>query len=114
MKRLVVAPISEPIQGRISPRWVKWFNDITAIINGDSLAAPAAVTVGASPFTFQYTGTNSASLIVNGGTVSNIAFSRNGTTYFTLGTTSGMFTVSPGDYIQVTYSAAPTITTIPR
>ena len=117
-KRLLVPPITSPLhdgKNLLVPRWVKWFNDVQAFINGDALPKPAAVTVSASPFVYKYNGANAASLIVSGGTVSAIALSRDlGTTYYSLGQTSGMFQISPGDWIQVTYTVAPTMTTVLR
>jgi 6-phosphogluconate dehydrogenase (decarboxylating) len=46
--------------------------------------------------------------------VSLIEFSRNGTTFFPVGTSGGMFSVTQGDYLRVTYTAAPTLTLVPR
>ena len=72
----------------------------------------AAITPGASPYT--YTSSFDGAVIVNGGTVSAIAFSRDGTTFFTTGQTAGMFPMSRGDALKVTYTVAPTMTFAPR
>jgi hypothetical protein len=75
---------------------------------------PRAVAVGASPFTIQNTTGQSVDLIVTGGTVSAIDFSRDNVTFYGVGQTAGVFCLSPYDYLRVTYIAAPTITLVPR
>lgn len=75
---------------------------------------PRAVAVGASPFTIQNTTGGAVDLIVAGGTVSAIAFSRDNVTFYSVGQTSGVFWLSPYDYLRVTYAVAPTITLVPR
>jgi hypothetical protein len=76
--------------------------------------APSAITVTASPFTYINQTGVTADVIVSGGTVSQIEFSRDGATFFGVGVTSGMLMLSPYDRLRVTYSAAPTMTLVPR
>jgi len=72
----------------------------------------SSITVGNSPFT--YTAAMAGQVIVNGGTVSAIALSRDGgTTFLTLGVTQGMFLLKPQDELRVTYSVVPTMTFVP-
>jgi len=73
----------------------------------------ASITVGASPFVYQNTDPYPEDIIISGGTVSSIAWSRDGSTYYNLGLTSGRFHLEPGEYLQVTYTAAPTMTKVP-
>lgn len=70
----------------------------------------AAVTVGASPFTFAapFTG----NLLIVGGTVSSIALSRQGTSTPT-GLIAGFIPVSRRDQVVITYSGTPTVTFLP-
>lgn len=75
---------------------------------------PSNIAVGASPYTHQNTNTYPADVIVSGGTVSAIAFSRDNATFYTVGLTSGMFALSPYDFLRVTYTVAPTMTLVPR
>ena len=75
---------------------------------------PRAVAVGASPFTTQNTTGQPVDLIVTGGTVSAIDFSRDNVTFYGVGQTAGVFCLSPYDYLRVTYTVAPTITLVPR
>lgn len=72
--------------------------------------APAAITVGASPFVYQNATGYTAEIICSGGTVTEIAISRDGTTYYPTGLTSGTPVLGPGDRVKVTYSATPTMT----
>ncbi|WP_321795219.1 glycosyl hydrolase family 28-related protein [Burkholderia sp. BCC1988] len=76
--------------------------------------APAAQTVGSSPWTFTNRNPSGVSMSVAGGTVSSIAVSRNGQAAYAAGLTNGLVDLKPGDAMTVTYSAAPTVTMIPR
>lgn len=72
-------------------------------------ASPGAIAVGASPFSYRpgYNGT----VVVNGGTVSVIEFSRDGATWINWPLGS-VVTVCTSDYVRVTYAAPPTMTFI--
>jgi hypothetical protein len=88
-----------------------WFFYWAGLFNGLPPAAEIAVTPGVSPYV--YSAPVKGSVIVNGGTVSAIAFSRNGTTFYTTGQTSGMFTLNAQDRLRVTYTVTPTMTFVP-
>lgn len=75
---------------------------------------PSGITPGASPYTYQNTNTYPADVIVNGGTVSAVAFSRDNATFYTVGQTNGVFALSPYDFLRVTYTLVPTMTLVPR
>lgn len=83
-------------------------------INYRVLTAPAGITVGASPFNYQNLTSSDQSIIVKGGTVTKIEFSRDNTNFFDVGVVAGMFTVSKQDFLRVTYTVAPTMTGISR
>lgn len=87
---------------------------ITPTVTSNSIAPPSAITVTASPFTYVNTSSFPVDVIVSGGGVSNLEFSRNGTTFFNTGSYYGMFGLSPGDRLRVTYVSAPTMTLVPR
>lgn len=75
---------------------------------------PRAITVTASPFTYiNQTGGN-VDVIVSGGGISLLQFSRNGTTFYSTGSFYGMFSLSPYDRLRATYVSAPTMTLVPR
>ena len=75
---------------------------------------PAGVAPGASPYTYQNTSGRPGDMIVSGGAVSAIAFSRDNATFYSVGTVSGVFPLSAYDFLRVTYTVAPTMTFIPR
>jgi hypothetical protein len=97
-------PIS--VGGNMSQSWRRWFHDIEV---GTPPANEVVVKPNGSPFSWQ--APSRGAVIINGGTVSQVEFSR-GSTY-TTGQTSGMFSVSLGDILIVTYSGVPTIVFIP-
>ena len=77
-------------------------------------AQPSAIYVGASPFTYINNTGYPADVIVSGGGVSLLEFSRNGVTFFSTGSFYGMFTLSPYDRLRVTYQTPPQMTLVPR
>ena len=88
-----------------------WYRYVQDLDLGIPFSAESAVTPTGSPFT--YTAPQAGQLIVSGGTVSAITYSRSGTFYAT-GQTAGMFSLSARDQLQITYSSAPTLTWAPR
>lgn len=101
--------------------------DLAAAIQDLALAPPAtpqttsnasllpnAITVGASPYSYQNTTSYAVDVLVSGGTVSAVDFTRDNTTFYSVGVVAGMFTLSPYDRLRVTYTVAPTMTLIPR
>jgi len=98
------------IDGRVTNR--DWYRFWTGLFRGLPPANVEPVTLTGSPFV--YSATRRGSLIVSGGTVSAVAFSRDGgSTYYTVGTVAGMFTVSASDLLKITYTVAPTVTFVP-
>lgn len=89
-----------------------WYFFFSGLYTGIAPAAVMPVTVTASPFT--YSPTVKGSVIVNGGTVSQIQFSRDGATFYTTGQTAGMFALNAADRLVVTYTVLPTITFVPN
>lgn len=72
-------------------------------------------TVGASPYTYQNISDFDIDAAISGGTVSAVAFSRDGTTFTTVASASpAWIRLNPGDYVRVTYTVLPTLTLIPR
>jgi hypothetical protein len=77
-------------------------------------AQPSAISVSASPFTYINQTGATADVMISGGGVSLLEFSRDGTTFFSTGSFYGMFTLSPYDRLRATYAVAPTMTLVPR
>jgi hypothetical protein len=101
-------PVPLQVGGRTDKGWYFFWS---GMFRGLAPAAEAAVTVGDSPYV--YSAPVRGSVIVNGGTVSAIAFSRDGTTFYTTGQTAGMFLLCAGDLLRITYTVLPTVTFVP-
>lgn len=100
-------PAGEPLFTRA------WFLFLQQVFQrvANSGAVPAAVAVGASPFTYQAAG--DGNLIVTGGTVTLIEYGRGGV-FTTTGITVGVIPIFNGDSVRVTHAGAPTMTFIKR
>ncbi len=77
----------------------------------DVLSASYAIVPTGSPFT--WVAPTRGAVIVSAGTVSLIQYGRFGVLN-TLGITGGIFEISKGDTVRVTYLVPPTMTFIPR
>ena len=88
-----------------------WYFFFTGLFRGLPPENESPVTLGVSPAT--YSATRKGSVIVSGGTVSLIEFTRNGTDYYDVGATSGMFTVNASDVLRITYAVAPDVVFVP-
>lgn len=88
-----------------------WYFFWAGLFRGLAPAAETAIVVGASPYV--YSAGVKGSVIVSGGTVSDISFSRDGTTFYTTGEITGMFTLNAQDRLRVTYTVTPTMTFVP-
>ena len=107
------APLQVPLDLE-EPRWRKWFQDMWSSVQAIGLPKPSAITVGGSPFTYQMNYGGQASVIVVGAGVTKVEYSRDNVTYFQISLIAGMFSVSQGDYLRVTYGAAPTMQLVLR
>lgn len=89
-----------------------WYFYWAGIFRGLAPGNVEPVALTGSPFV--YSAVRKGSLIVSGGTVSAIEFSRDGgTTYYNVGTVAGMFTVNASDFLRITYTVAPTVIFVP-
>ncbi len=89
-----------------------WYKYFSALFVGKPPGAESTVTIGTSPYT--YTATQRGFLIVQGGTVSLVQWSRGGVTNHTTGVTQGCFPLSQGDSLIITYTGAPNLTFAPQ
>lgn len=110
MTQYNVAPTYEVplLDGRATNR--SWWRFWQGLYLGVPPGPEQSVTVAASPFT--YTAPRAGSVIVSGGTVSQIQFTR-AASYVT-GATAGVIPVGSGDQLTITYSVKPTITFVPN
>ena len=86
-------------------------NAAVAEIKQGTGAPFVAEAVGASPYTFQAPGVGH--LVIAGGTVSALSLAR-GSSSASIPTGVGMVPMDYQDSLQITYSAAPALTWIPR
>jgi hypothetical protein len=75
---------------------------------------PTSISVGASPFLYTNSTGNNVDVMISGGGISALEFSRDGTTFYDTGSYYGMFSLSPADMLRVTYISAPVMTLIQR
>lgn len=87
-----------------------WYVALQGLDNGQPPGSEMAITVTTSPFI--YTAPVGGFVIVAGGTISAIQFSRSGVFYAT-GQTSGLFTLGLGDQLKVVYTVKPSMTWVP-
>lgn len=91
--------------------WYLFFTNLyTAVIDGMP-QPPEQMTIGVSPAV--YTAVIRGQAHIGGGTVSAIEFSRDGTTWFNVGVTSGFIQMDTADSIRITYTILPTLTYFP-
>lgn len=88
------------------PQVIRFFE---SLMRG-ALLDPEVVTVGVSPYT--YSAANDGVLVIEGGTVSQVDYVRNGTTVL-LGIVAGSVPVLFGDSVIITHAGAPTATFLP-
>lgn len=79
-----------------------------------ALALPSVITPSGSPYLYQNTFDGDVDVIVKGGTVTLIEYTRDNSTFYDVGVIAGMFSLSTRDRLRVTYSVAPTMTLITR
>jgi hypothetical protein len=89
-----------------------WFRFWQGLWSGTPTGNLSVVTPPNSPFT--YAAPVGGTLIVSGGTVSQIKYSRDAANFYVTGQTQGMFPLSQGDQLVISYSAPPTLTFAPR
>ena len=90
-----------------------WYSFWAGQSEGQPTGPVAPLIVGPSPFT--YLATAAGSVIVQGGTTTQIQFSRGDGNFYVTGVTAGMFALAKGDSLVVTYSVGPpTATFVPR
>lgn len=102
--------------GKVNP---VWWNFLLTLLNrtggasGASAGPPLVVSLSGSPFLF--TAPSNGSLIVAGGGVSNMQYSRPGSAFLDVGQFYAPFPLNQDDQVRITYiSPAPTVVFLPR
>lgn len=87
-----------------------WYRFFQGVYQGQPPSNESTVSVGGSPFMF--TAPSKGYVILNGGSVSAVQFTRSVTTL--TGQTAGIFPLNQGDVLTVTYASLPTMTFVPQ
>jgi hypothetical protein len=96
------------IERQTSRDWYFFFTGLFRGLPPENVSIPVA---GPSPYI--YGAQRKGSLIVTGGTVSLIEFSRDGVDYYDVGQTSGMFALNASDVLRITHAGAPNLVFVP-
>lgn len=97
------------INGKVTSK--DWYFFWLGLFKRLAPALETVVTVGVSPFTFS--SSVGGFVLITGGTVSLVEFSRDGSTFHDYGTTVGQFQINAADLLRVTYSAPPDMVFVP-
>lgn len=93
--------------GKLVQAWYRWFQGIDT---GLPPSPEEPVQVGGSPFAF--VAPAQGFVILTGGSVSSVQYSR--AAVHNTGQTSGMFPLSNGDTLTVTYASLPAMLWVPQ
>lgn len=77
---------------------------------GFSSDPASSITVTGSPFTYTNASNGMQMLLITGGVVTTISYSRAGGAFTLIGLLAGQVLVSPGDAVRLVYVTAPVIT----
>lgn len=89
-----------------------WYRWVQGIHLGVPPSSETIITKANSPYT--YTAPVKGFLIVTGGTVSSIQFSRTPKVFYPTGQTQGTFPLSKQDQLLIIWSVAPNLTWVPQ
>ena len=96
----------------------EWYRYLLALLesNVDYVPPnnPAPVPLSGSPLAYSNTTERPIDIMISGGGVIKVEFQRGTGAKFSTGSYYGMFGLSPGDALTITYSGTPTITAISR
>lgn len=104
----------DPRTGLISREWYRYFLNLSTTTGTGVIIQPSVLEVLTSPF--EYTNNNSypVDIMISGGGVTKLEFTRNGVEYYNTGSYYGMFGLSPGDQLRMSFFTAPVTILIPR
>lgn len=87
-----------------------WYRFFQGVFQGQAPSNEVAIQLGPSPFS--YTAPAKGFVILKGGTVTGVQFTRSVTTL--TGQTSGVFPLNQGDVLTVSYSGFPSMLWVPQ
>ena len=108
-------PFFDQVTGLISREWYRYF---LALLNANVDYAPQSdpvnVPLTGSPLVYSNTTQRPVDVMISGGGMIKVEFQRGAGTKYNTGSYYGMFGLSPGDALTMTYIGTPTITAISR
>ena len=105
----------ENVAGALMAKMNRWLQQKLKLLGHNPETTVTLQPVGPSPFTYQNTGDFDIDAAVSGGVVNFVSFSRDGVSFLTLATATGVTVrLNPGDYVRITWSGLPSLILIPR
>jgi hypothetical protein len=89
-----------------------WFSFWAGLFSGQPTGPVSQLTLQPSPWT--YVASAAGSLLISGGSVTQVKFSRDGANFYVTGATAGLFPLAQGDTLQITYTGTPQVLFVPR
>lgn len=90
-----------------------WYQFFAGLWSGQPTGQLSALSVGPSPFS--YVAPVGGSVLISGGSTTQIQLSRDGMNFYVTGVTSGVIPVSQGDTLKVTFpTSVPTMVMVPK
>ena len=100
--------------GLMARDWYRYFLSLSLSTGEYAPSLPESIPLTGSPLVYANTGSRLVDIMISGGGVIKVEFQRGSGTKYNTGSYYGMFGLSPGDALTVTYSGTPTITAISR
>ena len=101
--------------GMMSREWYRYF---LALLNSNvdftPPSDPEPISLTGSPLVYGNSTQRLVDVMISGGGVTKLEFQRGSGPKYSTGAFYGMFTLSPGDSLTITYVGTPTITAISR
>jgi hypothetical protein len=100
--------------GLMARDWYRYFLSVSSAATFNPPSNPTPVVLSGSPLVYGNTTQRPIDIMISGGGVIKVEFQRGAGTKYNTGSYYGMFGLSPGDALTITYSGTPTITAISR
>jgi hypothetical protein len=100
--------------GLMARDWYRYFLSLSSSTGFIPPSDPTPVVLSGSPLVYGNTTQRPIDIMISGGGVIKVEFQRGAGTKYNTGSYYGMFGLSPGDALTITYSGTPTITAISR
>jgi hypothetical protein len=106
----VNTPLVNPDTGILTTTWLAFLQSLWMEVKGGS-GLIAEQVLSTSPWTF--TSPQQGTLMLSGGTITDVQLSRDGTNFFPVGQLAGPVTIGAGDLVLVAYTVLPRAVFVP-